>query len=92
MIGGEHAATQSIEEARDTERLGGRLELVPRPVPVGVAADQEGRAFGAGDQLGQTGHIGRVGVGRVADARHRDIAFGRAEQVERKVEEDRATV
>ena len=45
VAGRQHAATQPVEEARDPEVLGRRGERLRRAVPVGVAADEEGRAL-----------------------------------------------
>ncbi len=60
--------------------------------PVHVAADDEHRALGPGDELGQSGDRVRIGLGTTASSRvdRRDVAGRRAEHVEREVQEDRA--
>ena len=50
---GQHAAPETVEEARHAERLGCGRQLVPRAVPVGVAAHEERRSLRPGDHRRQ---------------------------------------
>ncbi len=70
VVGGQRAAAEAVEEARHAQVLDGSAQArPPRSVPVHVAADDERRPLGVGDQRGQLGDGLRIG--RRADGRRR---------------------
>ena len=50
VAGRQHAPAQTVEEARHAQVLDRGAELIPRAVPVHIAANDEGRSLGCGDQ------------------------------------------
>ena len=88
VIGGEAAAAEAVDERRHPQVLDGGPELVPRAVPPHVAAGDQRRSFGGGDQFGGAPHVVRVGIGTDGDMGVGRVGVGRAEHdVKREVEE-----
>ena len=90
VVGGDAAAAHAVEEDRDAERLGERLQLVLAVGPVDAGAGHDHRALGAGEQRrGLLGAVGGLGGRRAR--RGGDLGLGLHEDdVERIVEEGRA--
>ncbi len=81
VIGGQRAAAEAVEEARHAQLLDGGAQLLPRSIPVDVAADDERRSLGGGDHRGELGDGlgvgGRTAADVVVDTRHARRTTGR---------------
>ena len=69
VVGGQAAPPEAVDERRDPQRLDRRPQGVPRAVPPHVAAGDERRPLGPGEERGGPSDL--VGIGLGADGRRR---------------------